>query len=53
VIANNLPLSFLNVALRDIANQGATLWDVRGQLLGLAIWGVITYAVAVRTFKWE
>jgi ABC-2 type transport system permease protein len=52
-IADNMPLSYLNVALRNIASQGATLWDVRGALLGLAIWGVITYAIAIRTFKWE
>jgi len=52
-IANNLPLSFLNTALRKIANEGATLYDVRLQLLGLAIWGVVTYTIAIRTFKWE
>lgn len=52
-IANNLPLSYMNVALRQIASDGATLWDVRGQILGLLIWGVISYAIAIRTFKWE
>jgi ABC-2 type transport system permease protein len=52
-LADNMPLSYLNVALRDIASQGASLWDVRGQLLGLTVWGVITYAVAIKTFKWE
>lgn len=52
-LADNMPLSYLNIALRNIASQGATLWDVRGPLLGLAIWGVLTYAIAIRTFKWE
>ncbi len=52
-IADNMPLSYLNVALRSIASRRATLWDVRTQLLGLTIWGVITYAIAIRTFKWE
>src|SRR5262249_50109936 len=52
-IANNLPLSYLNVALRQIASDGATLWDVRGQILGLLIWGVISYVIAIVTFKWE
>jgi ABC-2 type transport system permease protein len=52
-LADNMPLSYLNVALRNIASQGATLWDVRGSLLGLAVWGVITYAIAIKTFKWE
>ena len=52
-IANNLPLSYLNVALRQIASDGATIWDGRGQMLGLLIWGVISYAIAIFTFKWE
>jgi ABC-2 type transport system permease protein len=52
-IANNLPLSYLNVALRKVASEGATLYDVRWQLLGILAWGVVTYAVAVGTFKWE
>lgn len=52
-IANNLPLSYLNVALRKIANEGATLYDVRWQLLGVAVWGVVTSVIAIRTFKWE
>jgi ABC-2 type transport system permease protein len=52
-IANNLPLSYLNVALRQVASDGASLWDVRGQILGLLIWGVISYIVAIVTFKWE
>lgn len=52
-IANNLPLSYLNTALRKVASEGASLYDVRWQLLGILAWGVVTYAVAVRTFKWE
>jgi ABC-2 type transport system permease protein len=52
-IANNLPLSYLNVALRQVASDGASLWDVRGQILGLLIWGVISYVIAIVTFKWE
>jgi ABC-2 type transport system permease protein len=52
-LADNMPLSYLNVALRDIASQGATLWDVRWPLLGLTVWGVLTYAIAIKTFKWE
>lgn len=52
-IANNLPLSYLNTALRDIANNGASLYDVRWQLLGILGWGVASYVIAVFTFKWE
>jgi ABC-2 type transport system permease protein len=52
-VANNLPLSYLNDALRKIASDGASLYDVRWQLLGILAWGVVTYLVAIRTFKWE
>lgn len=52
-VANNLPLSFLNTALRKIANDGATLDQVLPSLLGLAAWGVVAYLAAARTFKWE
>ncbi len=52
-IANNLPLSYMNVALRKIASEGASLYDVRFQLLGILAWGVGTYVVAVLTFRWE
>lgn len=52
-IANVLPLAFMNEALRNIASRGDNLWDVRQQLLGLLIWGVVTYILAIRTFKWE
>lgn len=52
-IANNLPLSYLNTALRKVANDGATLEQVVPYLLGLAAWGVVAYVAAARTFKWE
>jgi ABC-2 type transport system permease protein len=52
-IANNLPLSYMNVALRKIASEGASLYDVRYPLLGILAWGVGTYVVAVLTFRWE
>lgn len=52
-ISRALPLTYLNDALRKVAFEGATLLDVKQQLLILAIWGIIVYAVAVKTFKWE
>ena len=48
-----LPLTFLNDALREISVQGASLWDVRSQLLGLLVWTVIGFALAVRFFRFE
>ena len=52
-VTNLLPLTFLNDALREISVQGATLWDVRMQLLGLAVWTVIGFAFAVRFFRFD
>jgi ABC-2 type transport system permease protein len=48
-----LPLAFLNDALRKMSFEGVSLWAVRTDLLALLIWGVIIYAVAGKTFKWE
>lgn len=52
-ISKVLPLTHLNTAMRDIAFEGAHLWDEWRELGVLAIWGVVVYAVAVKTFKWD
>jgi ABC-2 type transport system permease protein len=52
-ISNALPLTYLNDAMRKVAFEGASLFDVSHQLLILGIWGIIVYTVAVKTFKWE
>lgn len=48
-----LPLTYLNDALRKIAFDGASFWEVRWDILILIIWGVVVYAVASKLFKWE
>ncbi|MDO8562329.1 MAG: ABC transporter permease [Candidatus Limnocylindria bacterium] len=48
-----LPLTFLADALREISTSGATLWDVRGAVLGLLVWSAIGFALAVRLFRFE
>lgn len=53
VITGYLPLTYLADALRQVANNGATLWAIRGDLLGLVVWGIIAGLVAVRVFSWE
>jgi ABC-2 type transport system permease protein len=52
-ITSYLPLTYLNDALRRIANDGAGLGDLGGDLLGMAIWAAIAFVVAVRLFRWE
>ncbi|RFM26301.1 ABC transporter permease [Deminuibacter soli] len=48
-----LPLTHFNIAMRNIAFEGASLvscWQNIGVLL---IWGVVVYGVAIKVFKWE
>jgi len=52
-ISRALPLTYLNDAMRKVAFEGAGLWDVKHQILIMAIWGVGVYIVAVKVFKWE
>ena len=48
-----LPLTYLNDALRKVSFDGATLWDIRMDVLALLISGVVVYAIASKVFKWE
>jgi ABC-2 type transport system permease protein len=48
-----LPLSFLADAMRSIAIDGATLGQVFPQIVGLAVWSVVSVAIAVKMFRWE
>jgi ABC-2 type transport system permease protein len=52
-VADYLPLTFLNDALRAIATTGASLGDVSAQILGLAVWAVISFILAYRLFRLE
>lgn len=48
-----LPLTHLNDAMRNVAFEGARLTDCGPQLGVLAIWGAVSYAIAIKVFKWE
>jgi ABC-2 type transport system permease protein len=52
-IAELMPLTHLNNALRDVAFEGKNLWDVRWEIGILLLWGVIVYAISIKVFKWE
>ena len=52
-IANNLPLTYLNTAMRKLATEGAGLEAIWLPMLGLAAWSVAAYAAAARTFRWQ
>ena len=52
-ITQFLPLTYINQALRAVVNDGAGLTSLGPQLLGMGVWAVITFVLAVRLFKWE
>ncbi len=52
-ISKALPLTHLNTAMRAVAFEGQSLWDVKGEIGILLLWGVIVYAAAIKVFKWE
>jgi ABC-type multidrug transport system permease subunit len=48
-----LPLTALINALRAVILDGASLGDVRSQLVLLSVWGVIPFFAALRLFSWK
>lgn len=52
-IAQAMPLTHLNKALREVAFEGGNLWDVRLEIGILLLWGIIVYVIAIKVFKWE
>jgi ABC-2 type transport system permease protein len=52
-IANNLPLSYFNIAIRKITVEGLPFESTFPYLLGLLLWGAVMYILAAKTFRWE
>lgn len=52
-IAQIMPMTFLNDAMRAVAFEGADLAMILPKILGLVVWGIVTYVVAIKLFKWE
>src|ERR687896_365928 len=48
-----MPLTYVNDALRAVVNEGANLLALGPELLGMAVWVVITFVLAVLMFRWE
>lgn len=53
VFANYLPLTYLADALREIANNGLSIFEITGELFGLGVWAVVGLILAVLLFRWE
>lgn len=48
-----LPLTALNDALRAVVNDGLGLAATWPQIALLLVWGVVSFVVAVRIFRWQ
>jgi ABC-2 type transport system permease protein len=48
-----LPLTLLNDALRAVVNDAAGLPQIGFNLLLLAVWGIVTFAIGLRIFRWQ
>ncbi len=48
-----LPMTQINDALREVMLEGKTLTDVAWRIAILAIWAVVTFAIALRLFRWR
>jgi ABC-2 type transport system permease protein len=52
-IANNLPLSYFNEAIRKVTTESGNLSDTWPMLVGMLAWGAVMYILAAKTFRWE
>jgi ABC-type multidrug transport system permease subunit len=50
---NVLPLTALNQALRGVITEARTLPEVAVQLAILAGWGLLSFGVALKIFRWR
>ena len=48
-----LPLTALNDALRAVMLEGAGVTSVGSELALLGFWGVVSFMIAVRIFRWQ
>ena len=48
-----LPLTALNDALRAVMLEGATLSEVAPELALLVGWGLVSFGIALRIFRWR
>ena len=53
IMADALPLTQFNTAMRQIATEGVGFAGIMPSLLVLGVWGAFSYTLAARTFKWE
>ena len=48
-----LPLTYLADGMRAITVEGASIATLGNELIGLGVWIVIAFAIAIKMFRWE
>jgi ABC-type multidrug transport system permease subunit len=48
-----LPLTLLNDALRAVINDAAGLTQIAPKLALLAVWGLVTFMIGLKVFRWQ
>lgn len=52
-VTNYFPLTYLADAMRSVAIDGSSLFQIYPQIIGLIVWCGISTVLAVRFFRWE
>ena len=52
-ISDYFPLTYLADGMRRITVEGASVFSLGSDLIGLGVWTIIIFLLATRTFKWE
>lgn len=52
-LAHALPLSVIVTGLRDVANDGASLFALNSTTLGIGCWMILSFILATRYFVWK
>lgn len=53
VVIRLLPLTALNDALRAVMNDASTFASILPQLIILAVWGVTSFFIGLKVFRWQ
>jgi ABC-2 type transport system permease protein len=52
-ISDFLPLTYVTDAIRSVSVNGSHLWNLGPDVIGIAVWLMITIVLAIRLFRWE
>jgi len=48
-----LPLTALNDSMRFVINKGGSIMDMALEIAFMILWGIATFALAIKIFKWQ